>query len=220
LTGTPAAYSKRIAMWAEHCECMRGRLTLRKIAARLEIALSTAFRWRHVTLDYARSNDRTMLQGEIELDHLRLAYSEKGSRQLKRPPRKRGARCKDPFLLSTPRVNVVSAWARSDRGYSRLVDSQTYGADDLREVLLPRIRTPATIISRRGPMSSQAVLAKAAGASFRWVQREEMPGYHTRNVGAFQRRLVAFLRPFCGVATKYLENYLKWHRLMDAHVAA
>jgi hypothetical protein len=69
-------------------------------------------------------------------------------------------------------------------------------------------------------MSSQAVLAKAAGASYRWVQREEMPADHTRNVGAFQRRLVAFLRPFCGVATKYLENYLKWHRLMDVHVAA
>ena len=36
---------------------------------------------------------------------------------------------------------------------------------------------------------------------------------------AFLKRLRSFLLPFRGVATKYLDNYLRWHRVLEASLA-
>lgn len=41
---------------------------------------------------------------------------------------------------------------------------------------------------------------------------------HIRTVDAYIRRLRDWLECFRGVATKYLPNYLVWHRLVDAGV--
>ena len=39
--------------------------------------------------------------------------------------------------------------------------------------------------------------------------------YHINNVNAYDSRLKNWMRPFNGVATKYLPNYLGWHRALD-----
>ena len=214
LTGTPAAYSKRIELWAEYIECMRAALPLRHCAIRLQISLSTAFRWRHAILSASRSVDSTTLRGRVELHELRMAHSRKGSRWLDRPPRIRGARTRDPHLFNTRRVCVVTAHDQHARTYSQHVDAKNLRTPDLCAVLLSRLRKPLTIVSTQGPLSSHAGLARAAGAQFQWAQlqiRDQLAA-----VLAFLKRIRAFLRPFRGVATKYLDNYLRWHRILEA----
>ncbi|SDA85448.1 ISXO2-like transposase domain-containing protein [Janthinobacterium sp. 551a] len=39
---------------------------------------------------------------------------------------------------------------------------------------------------------------------------------HVQNVNAYHSRLRAWLRPFHGVATRYLPNYLGWRWILDA----
>jgi len=39
--------------------------------------------------------------------------------------------------------------------------------------------------------------------------------YHIQNVNAYDSRLKAWMKHFNGVATKYLESYLGWMRLLD-----
>lgn len=39
--------------------------------------------------------------------------------------------------------------------------------------------------------------------------------YHVQNVNAYDSRLKAWMKHFHGVATKYLESYLGWMRLLD-----
>ena len=39
---------------------------------------------------------------------------------------------------------------------------------------------------------------------------------HVQNVNAYHSRLRAWLRPFHGVATRYLPNYLAWRWILDA----
>ena len=39
--------------------------------------------------------------------------------------------------------------------------------------------------------------------------------FHIQNVNAYHSRLKSWISRFHGVATKYLENYLGWHRFMD-----
>lgn len=42
--------------------------------------------------------------------------------------------------------------------------------------------------------------------------------YHIQNVNQYHSSIKEFLRPFHGVATKYLSNYLIWHRLFAFRV--
>ena len=39
--------------------------------------------------------------------------------------------------------------------------------------------------------------------------------YHVQNVNAYTSQLKRWLRRFNGVATKYLDSYLGWHRMND-----
>ncbi|HEX2166077.1 MAG TPA: hypothetical protein VHG09_02455 [Longimicrobiales bacterium] len=47
------------------------------------------------------------------------------------------------------------------------------------------------------------------------ISEDPLSTCHTRNVDAFAMRLFAWLARFRGVASKYRENYLLWHRLTD-----
>ena len=213
LTGTPAAYTKLIELWPEYVECMRGALPLRYCAARLKTSLSTAFRWRHAVLNASRAADDTTLSGRIEVNELWMAHSKKGSRRLDRPPRARGARERDPLLFDTRRVCVVVTCDQDKRTYSQHIDARHLQAEDLCGVLSARLRKPVKIVSARGPRSVHVSLASAAAGVYEWALRathEKLAG-----VIAFQKRIRRFLVPFRGVATKHLDNYLRWHRVLE-----
>jgi transposase-like protein len=47
LTGTPLAGLRKQEQWLEHGRALVDGVSLRKVAARCDVALSTAFRWRH-----------------------------------------------------------------------------------------------------------------------------------------------------------------------------
>ena len=40
--------------------------------------------------------------------------------------------------------------------------------------------------------------------------------YHIQNVNAYDSRLKNWIRHFNGIATKYLESYLRWMRMIDS----
>ena len=44
--------------------------------------------------------------------------------------------------------------------------------------------------------------------------------YHIQNVNSYDSRLKGWIKPFKGVATKYLPNYLGWHRALDRESGA
>src|SRR3954454_4644544 len=50
--------------------------------------------------------------------------------------------------------------------------------------------------------------------------RPEAPNLHINNVNGYHGRLKEWLRPFHGVATKYLDHYLGWRRAVEALGAA
>jgi hypothetical protein len=65
-----------------------------------------------------------------------------------------------------------------------------------------------------------AAAAKEIGVTHRPVnvkagQRVIAGVYHIQNVNAFDSRLKNWMRRFQGVATKYLDSYLGWFRILD-----
>ncbi|HBZ05316.1 MAG TPA: IS1595 family transposase, partial [Massilia sp.] len=90
LTGTPLARLRHRGLWLDYLERMLGAQSVRTSAATLGVHRNTSFRWRHRFLAWARHDRPTLLSGIAEADELFLLESQKGSRRLDRPPRKRG----------------------------------------------------------------------------------------------------------------------------------
>jgi len=79
---------------------------------------------------------------------------------------------------------------------------------DYARLLLPRLGAAEEIVGRGAELSPLSVLARGAGIGYRREQR--IP----RETGLFRlrRSLRRWMRPFYGVATSRLENYLEWFR--------
>ncbi len=58
LTGTPLAQLHKRELWIGHSQALVDGLSLRKVAARLDIDLTTAFRWRHRFLKTPKTSNQ------------------------------------------------------------------------------------------------------------------------------------------------------------------
>jgi transposase-like protein len=219
LTGTPAAYVKKLHLWQGYGRCLSQSLSVRASARAVGVHPSTAFRWRHRILGWLAAHDREHLSGWVEVGLVRIPKSEKGSRSLGRAPRRRGVQGAEWW--SSPRASVVVACDRRGAVVSGTLPGEARRPRPehvdavLRDRLLPT-RPPARIITQRAfPLEWDAVAALVS------VPRgPPRTGHahleHRENLDAYCRRLRRWLGRFHGVATRYLDHYLGWHRAIDA----
>lgn len=231
LTGTPAAYIKKLELWPAYEEGMREGESLRAAGRRLDIHPSTAFRWRHRLLRGLRDRDPETLTGWIEVsDTLLFAESRKGQRSgLGRPARTRGVMGlwswswawwlgRDP----TNTVRVLVAHDRLGHVVTGVVPWRPFPtADDLAQVLGHRLRAssdgsdPVLVVARSGRALSGydrfVQDRRASVKSLHGADRHD-PRVHIDRALAYRHRLKAWLARFRGVATRYLPHYLVWHR--------
>lgn len=219
LTRTAFAYTKCIGKWPHYLILMRQGRTLRVSAARLRIHVSTAFRWRHAILSLAKVADTTTLAGTVEVKELRFAHSRKGSRRV-HAPRERGARLDGWRWNQVPHDTVLLAFSRSGVAHSSTVGGDVVVADAIRDWTLARLDGRCTVFAYStwaGPVGSPI---RAAGHDYHMLRVIANPNGlssgHTSNVDAYGRRLMDWLERFRGVASRYRDNYLHWHRRIDA----
>ena len=237
LTGTPAAYLKKLELLTRYVACMRESLTLRESARRLGVHPSTTFRWRHRLLAALRDAPAPALGGWIELDCFWLAHSRKGERRRMRdrPPhhpahpadRAHPARpaAADRSSFSDPRVCVLLAGDRLGGLLTGLAPRPYPDPDGIEHLLAGRTDPEGVVlVSTRGaPYGPEARLARRSGWGFERARSGGLTAprlrpEHVRTVVGYRLRLRRWLRRFRGVATKYLANYLAWHRALDAAV--
>lgn len=217
LTHTAFAYSKKVATWAAYLDHVRRGMTLRYAAAALDVHVGTTFRWRHALLTALRVADSSTLSGTIELKEIAFAHSLKGSRNV-REPRQRGARQRWEWF-DVARDRVLIGRARSGSLHAETVGGDVVSQDSVRRVLLPRLDGRCAFIGRMPRAGPCVAPLRAAGhdfstASITIVERS-YERCHVRNVEAYARRLLVWLERFRGVASRYRDNYLLWHRIVD-----
>jgi transposase-like protein len=206
-TGTSLAYRKRVDLWPEFCHCVLGSFTVRWTARRLGIHVSTAFRWRHHILDSLRAADRPVLSGEVELTEAIFPFSAKGSRQLDRPAHRRG----DPFRWLGERVWVILGVDQEGRALAEVTGPRRPVVSHLVQVLLSRIAPGSVLYNQGGPLCAFALFARRAELGY---HRRYGKGPGEPIIAEYRRSLHVWLEPFRGVATRYLPNYLTWHRFL------
>jgi transposase-like protein len=218
LTGTPAAYCKKLALWGRYARCLAHGLSVRRAAAQVHVHPSTAFRWRHAMLDGLRAADRERLSGWIALHSLRFPYSEKGRRDVAAPRARAPAR----LWTGADGVNVLVACDRRGRVVTAVAERSwawRIGTDALARALAARLHGRPILTAREPKHGPAGRLARRRGLTFHSARgpRAEAVRVYARvdHAVAYGWRLQDWMRRFCGVATRYLPNYLVWHRAVD-----
>ncbi|MGV8892333.1 MAG: IS1595 family transposase [Burkholderiaceae bacterium] len=216
LTGTPFLYLHAKSKLLTYAGCMAEGLTIRKSAERADLTVDRAFRWRHTFLAYLQRQKPSGLTGVVEADETFFRRSFKGQRKaLPRTAKKRGGATKD---------------AKEDENIPVLVALQR-GTRTEHDVVLDGISKKEITEALRQALSTDVVLSTDGNASYRYAAKKLgiRAGYfvagknghggtgmwHVQNVNAYDARLKNWMHRFLGVATKYLDNYLGWRRLLD-----
>ena len=212
LSGTPLSGLHHKERWLSFGASLAKGETVEASAARCDVAVSTAFRWRHRFLAAARS-DSEVLKGIVEADETYVLESRKGARGLGRKARRRGGKAKKRGL-SREQVPVLMAADRSGTTVSAVLPRVDAAA--LAAALDPVVAKDALLVSDGG--ASYPPCAAALGVSHEALNRsmgERVRGdLHVQTVNSRHSRLKDFLRPRRGIATRYLDNYLSWFHLV------
>ena len=147
LSGTPLSGLHHKERWLSFGASLAKGETVKASAARCDVAVSTAFRWRHRFLAAARS-DSEVLKGIVEADETYVLESRKGARGLGRKARRRGLKKRG---LSREQVPVLMAADRSGTTVS---------------AVLPRVDAAALTAALDPVVAKDALLVSDGGASY------------------------------------------------------
>jgi len=215
LTGTPLMGLHHKSAWTGFAQAMSEGLSVRKTAKRCGIHRDTAFRWRHRFLALPAEVQAKALSGIVEVDETLLRQSEKGRKTLERKPRRRGGYAKAG--RSDDQVCVLVARDRSGRTLSRTL--QRFDAETVNSTIGRCVDRDAVLCTDAVPVYQRFARERDLAHEFVNLSQGERVRervFHIQNVNAYDRRLKQWLDRFHGVATKYLDHYLGWFRMLDS----
>ena len=217
LTGTPLARLRHKSLWLAYADCLLASASVRQAARQLNVHRNTTFRWRHRFLTLARTDRPLCLHGIAEADELYLLESEKGSRHLARPARRRGGHARQRGI-SSEQVCILVARDRTGQTLDFVTGKGALTQLQLQRCLLPVMDHDVLLVT--DGHAAYRAFAREAGISHEAANLRAgirvQGAAHVQNVNAYHSRLRAWLRPFHGVATRYLPNYLGWRWILDA----
>ncbi len=219
-TGTPLYDIKLKSKWQSYLNCMEQGMPIKKIAKELHISIQTSFDWRHKILSSLEQFVPTQLSKEVECDELELPMSNKGSKSLERKPRKRGTDFKgnqDTDEITT--VQVVTAVQRNGDKYLKAVASKRLTKQQIAKVFEGKLADNTTLITDKHPSYKAFVKDNPTIKHKRLLAKNHEAKMdktiHLQKVNNIHSQLRTFLRPFNGVSSKYLQNYLNWYAYID-----
>jgi transposase-like protein len=216
LTGTPLARLRRREKWLDYARQMLDSRSVRAAAITVGVHRNTSFRWRHRFLAGVRHDQPERLAGIAEADELFLLESQKGSRELDRPARKRGGMARSRGI-SHEHDCILVVRDRGGQTCSFVTGRAAVTPRQLHRHLRP-VLDPDVLLVTDGHRAYR-IFARKAGIAHAFVnlrQGERVRGaIHVQNVNAYHRRFRSWLARFHGVASRYLPHYLGWRWALD-----
>lgn len=233
LTGTAMARARKPEKWGAYLGCMTDHMSIRNIIATgINVNHVRAWRWRHRFLKAAANDNTAVLSGVIEADETFFVRSFKGHRgwMKGKPPEARAAR---PSAwgalkrgLSAGQVPVLTALDNAGGVFEAILPSLA----DIEAALEGRIAAGSVLCSD-GTKAYVKAAVKAGAEHRRVIVQTITPAATKANpvrtkkrrkgrlglgrVNAHHGKLKVLVNGRCRcVATRYLGNYLGWHRAM------
>jgi len=218
LTGTPLARLRKREHWLAYFQCVLDSLVVRAAAAKVGVHRTTSFRWRHRFIPAAARQRPSTLGVIVEADETYLHESQKGSRDMTRPARRRGG---------------VALWCGIDGEHDCLLVARDRSGRTLDfhtgrgpvtaaqlDTCLGKVFAPDAILFSDGGAAYRRFAAQHAIAHT-WVDvgagEHARGNINIRNVHGWHARFKGWLVHFRGVASKYLAHYSGWWRVLDDH---
>ena len=213
LTGTPLARLRKREQWMRYGQALIDGLSVRQAAQCCGVDKNTAFLWRHRFLKAAATHRAEHEGGIVEADETFFLESFKGQRQLPRPARKRAG-------VGAKWEQIAVLVVRDRSGKTADFRLEKLDAHHVMAVLRPLVDKDA-ILCTDGARVYQT-FARATGIAHRAINVQQgirvIDGaFHIQNVNAYDSRLKGWMQRFHGVATKYLESYLGWRRMLERY---
>jgi transposase-like protein len=194
LTGTPLARLRKKECWLPYLQCVLESRTVRDAARVVGVYRTTSFRWRHRFVPGAMRDRPKTLSAIVEADETYRLESQKGSRSLTRPPRKRGGAAKRRGISREHDCVLV---ARDRNGLT--LDFHTgrgpVTAAQLHDCLKPVLSTDALLISdvpsriaasprTRASRTNGSTCKQANGRAARFISRTSIAGTAVSKAGS------------------------------------
>jgi transposase-like protein len=215
LTGSALSGLRQKDKWFDYLQCMFDSLPLRKAAQRVNIDLTTAFRWRHRFLNAPTKIQAKNVSGIVEADETFFLESFKGKRTIEhRKPRKRGG--EGNKTKKEDKISVLIVRDRNGQVCNFVLNELS--KEQFQGHLKPIIDRDAVLCSDGA--SWYKTFAKKENIEHRRLitldnQRVIGKVFHIQNVNNYISRLKTWMGRFNGVGTDYLANYLGWRRLFE-----
>ncbi len=212
LTGTPLARLRRKGHWLNYANCLKEGLTVRQSAAICDVHPNTAFRWRHRFLENTKEIKAESLEGIVEVNDMFLPKSEKGKRKLEKTIRtKRG------IDYGSEKICVFVGRDRNRNTIDALFEN--LNVNNIGKVLQNRLGKDILLCSDNRQLYRKYTKENKIRHGYIHLSKGETIKkdiVHIQNVENYQNHLKLWiLGHFRGVATRYLNNYLGWHRELD-----
>ena len=205
---------KDLSVWKTYIQCMVDGKTIRDSAIICDISPSTAFYWRHKILDIVyKYLQGVKIRGVAEMDDMFFPLSYKGSTPEGRDAKKRGTPDKKRGV-SDDKICVTSAIGNLGKLYATAVKRGRVTYADLNKIMKKRLEYCRVLVTDKD--SAYRKFARTAGLKHVQIKGDErVKGiYSIQRINAAHSRIRKFMRKFCGVASKYLNNYLSWEAII------
>lgn len=211
---------KNLSIWESFAKCMMNGFSVRKSAGICGIHRNTAFVWRHKLLDALQKHaEKSKLDGIIEADETFFRVSYKGNHRrssfkMPRESRKRGGSAHKRGL-STEQVCVPCAIDRKGNSYSKIASLGRIATKNLHSIFDDKICSKSTLCTDK--MNAYIRFAKNNDIQLIQLKSGKVKKgiYSIQRINSYHSKLKKFMDRFNGVATKYLNNYLIWHKWYD-----
>jgi transposase-like protein len=219
-TGTWMAGLQRRDVVNDYLGLMVQEKSLDKISETLGINKKTAFDWRHKILASLNSkDDQDDFTGITESDETFFLRSEKGIGVNGRKPRKRGGKSTKRGI-SNDQVAVIVTQDRKSTLDLSVATLGRIGKADLEKAIGKRVKKGVTILCSDAHHTYKG-FAKDNEMEFHPINAskgERVKGnYHIQHVNSTHNRIKKWIdNTFWGVSTKYLQQYLNWHRTKES----
>lgn len=219
-TGSATVNLKKKELFKMYIPQMLAGKSIRSCAKEVGISIQTSFDWRHKILSsFNKQQDDIKLSGVCESDDIYFTFSNKGERNLDRPPRKRGKGVFESKKrgISNDKIAVIISADRKGNKHLKAVKRGRISADDIESILKDKIEPKSILCTdMHRSYTSFAKKNKIEHHTIKASAKEYKRGtFHVQHINFIASDLKLWISDFKGVSTKYLQNYLNWYAVNE-----
>ena len=219
-----------LSVWKQYIPLLLKGTSLAACAKECGISEQTAFTWRHKILSSLQSDQNNRaLNGIVEIDDMFFSISYKGNHKKSKNftmPRKSYERGNDNSAMTGGMACVLCACERRGQTYGEVVGVGSVSVNQLEYAFKDRLSSDTLVLSDRAynyknyfkTTSIEHIQLAAHCIPKDSSSPPQVKGiYHIQNVNNLHNRFRRRMRPYNGVATKYLNHYVNLFIWIENH---